>query len=458
MFDVRGYNEKTRPKIKLDLRSKESSEKSRKELLSKVTTKDLLAFTPKVDEIFGSCRLRQTKNDHDGIRDLMGKECNEWFKVMKYLSNSKCCLKMTLPRWKGSLRYTDVTFDPFAEGIIRSFTLNNTLFDKVTSFKAFFTFGKSLGYKELQTAPTIDRGYDYSNRSNILQYLWDPVSRGKLYSVENRSYSQLKLQVTEKNVKAWPHRKCSEELSKENELAACLSRETNKNFQKHSPMSFIIDGDDHKILSVSDFHDDWEMKAWKNILNKCHEATDHIKECDDVRVVTTVDERLAGQGNNITLVELVPANLSFEYIHDPKMDIETFLLLIGAILSTGFGFSLYTWRGCRWNRFKKDGKCCYFGFKSQIEDPEAERVTRVVDDQKTDRELIVQMWDDISKQNTELRKINQTLLQVIGAVDPIRTGMKKLETDVDKLKKKTKKTVNRHDFDEIIKQLSQRRH
>ena len=131
--------------------------------------------------------------------------------------------------------------------------------------------------------------------------------------------------MTERNVKTWPHRKCFEGRSKENELAACLERETKKNFQKHSPMSFIIDGDDHKILSVSDFHDDWDMKAWKEIVNECHEVTDHIKECDDVRVVTTVDERLAGQGNNITLVELVPANASFEYIHGPIMDIETFL-------------------------------------------------------------------------------------------------------------------------------------
>ena len=222
-------------------------------------------------------------------------------------------------------------------------------------------------------------------------------------------------------------------------------------------MSFIIDGDDHKILSVSDFHDDWEMKAWKEIVNECHEVTNHIKECDDVRVVTTVDERLAGQGNNITLVELAPANASFEYIHDPKMDIETFLLLIGAILSTGFGFSFYTWRGCRWRRYKKDGKCCYFGFKSEIEDPEAERVTRVVDDQRTDRELIVQMWDDISKQNTELRKINQTLLRVIGTFDPIRTEMNKLETGLDKLKKKNKKKVNRHDLDQLLAEYLRRR-
>ena len=264
--------------------------------------------------------------------------------------------------------------------------------------------------------------------------------------------------MTETNVMTWPHRTCYEDRSKEKEFSKCLDKQCKETFQKHSPMAIITKGDNHTILSDSVFHDDWEKKEWKNIVNKCHEMTDHIKECKDVRVVTTVDERLAGQGTNLTIVELVPAEESFEYIHEPKMDIESFLLLIGAILSTGFGFSLYTWRGCRWNRFKKHGRCWYFGFKSKIEDPEAERVTQVVDDQKTDRELIVQLMENNAILNVEVRKMNQTLLQVIGAVHPIQTGMKKLGADVDKLKKKTKKTVNRHDFDEIIKQLSQRRH
>ena len=165
VFDEGKYNEKNRPKIVLNLNSKDLSEKSRKTLLSKVTTKDLLEFTPKVDEIFVSCRLRQTKSDHDGIRDFKGKECNEWFDVFKYLSNSNCCLRMTLPIWKGSLRHIDVAFDPFAVGIIRSITLNDTLFHKVTTFKAFYSLGNSPGFKELMAAPSIDRGYDYSNHS-----------------------------------------------------------------------------------------------------------------------------------------------------------------------------------------------------------------------------------------------------------------------------------------------------
>ena len=233
----------------------------------------------------------------------------------------------------------------------------------------------------------------------------------------------------------------------------CLSKQIKETFQKRSPMALIKKGDNLTILSDSVFHDDWEKKEWKNIVNKCHEMTDHIKECKDVRVVTTVDERLAGQGTNLTIVELVPAAESFEYIHEPKMDIQSFLLLIGAILSTGFGFSLYTWRGCRWNRFKKHGRCWYFGFKSKIEDPEAKRVTQVVDEQKTDRELIVQLMENNAILNVEVRKINQTLLQVIPLRTEIKTLRTEIKTGLDKMKKKK---VDKHDLDKMFARYSSR--
>ena len=170
VFDEDGYRKKNGLNLKLEYNSKKQSESSRKVLMSEVTTRDLLEFTPKLDEIFGSCQLRQTKNDHDSMRTFEGKQCNERFKVIKYLSNTNCCLKLALPLWKGSLQDTDVAFDPFSDGILRSITLNNTLFDRVAAFKAFFTVEASRGYKELKTAPRIDRGYDYNNVTTFYNY------------------------------------------------------------------------------------------------------------------------------------------------------------------------------------------------------------------------------------------------------------------------------------------------
>ena len=260
----------------------------------------------------------------------------------------------------------------------------------------------------------------------------------------------LTLKVIENNIKKWPHGTCSEKLSKEEEFAKCLSKETKKNFEKHSPMSLIKDGDDLKILSESDLKDkEWEEKEWKGIVAKCHEMTDHIKECRDVRVITTVDERLAGQDANLTVVELVAADESFEYFHVPKMDIENFLLALGAILSTGFGFSLYTWRGCRWNRSKKDGKCCFFGFRTKTEDKETRRVTQLEDGRQADQLLITQLREDFARQNAEL--YDQALIRFVGVIDPIRTEMKNLRTELNE-------KVDRHNVDEIVRRSCRRRY
>ena len=200
VFDETGYNKKTRSNLKLNHSSKANSKESRHELIHQVSTKNLLEFTPKVNEIFESCQLRQKTNDYEGMETLNATQCNGWFDVIKYLSNTNCCLKLTLPRWKGELEYTDVAFDPFDEGIVRSITLNSTLFQKVTSFKAFYTLGRSIGYKELKAAPTIDRGYDYNNRSFFYNHFgmrYHVVSTPKVVKGYN---SVPKLQVTEINV------------------------------------------------------------------------------------------------------------------------------------------------------------------------------------------------------------------------------------------------------------------
>ena len=187
VFDEAGYNKKTKSNLKLNHSSKANSKKSRHELIHNVSTKNLLEFTPKVDEIFESCQLRQKTNDYEGMETFNGTQCNGWIEVIKYLYNTNCCLILALPPWKGELKFTDVAFDPFDEGIVRSITLNNTLFQKVTSFKAFYTLGRSTGYKELMAAPTIDRGYDYNNRTTFYNHFgmrYHVVSCPKVQSFE----------------------------------------------------------------------------------------------------------------------------------------------------------------------------------------------------------------------------------------------------------------------------------
>ena len=175
---------------------------------------------------------------------------------------------------------------------------------------------------------------------------------------------------------------------------------------------FEKDADNQNILSESKLDGRFEKRAWKEIVTKCEKKSDLIKECADVRVITTVDERIAG--TNFTLNELVPADASFDLTQKPQVDIIDFILKIGAILSTAFGFSLCTIIRCRWRRYAKHGKCCGFGFESKIEDPETKRVHQVeeVNEQmklhneqlKQDMEKARQDLDQFKRETAQLRK------------------------------------------------------
>ena len=165
MFDEEGYRCKTGSNLTLNHASKEESERSRRRLMSEVSTKDLLEFTPNVGDVFESCKLRQASSSTSGLDEFFGKVCNSGIKVQKYLSNTDCCLRIKFPRTRESVPWREITFDPSAPGIVRSVMLNNTVFGKVASFKIFYSLLSSTGYKELERAPSIDRGYNYTDGS-----------------------------------------------------------------------------------------------------------------------------------------------------------------------------------------------------------------------------------------------------------------------------------------------------
>ena len=208
-------------------------------------------------------------------------------------------------------------------------------------------------------------------------------------------------------------------------------------------MSIIGNGNDQTILSKSDLEDKRKKKKWEKILRECHDKSEHIKECNDVRVVTSVDERLVG--DNFTISELIPTDPSLEFTHDPEMEIPAFLILIGTILSTAFGFSLYTWMGCRWKRHKNNDACCFCGFTSKIEDPQTQRIIELEEASRADKELLAQLREELTKLKVDHQEASAAVGQLPvqyalkETVDPIKIGFKTLEAELKKMKKKVDK-------------------
>ena len=167
VFNATEYNKKTGSQLTLNLSSKAESENSRNDLISQVSTKHLLEFTPKVDDVLESCILRQLTDSFGGSEEYGRELCNKWIKVQKFLSNTDFCLLFKFSQRKGSIIFQEVSFDPLATGIVREITLNKSLFKNVSSFKLFYGLEDKLSYQELQKAPTVDRGYNYTTGNSF---------------------------------------------------------------------------------------------------------------------------------------------------------------------------------------------------------------------------------------------------------------------------------------------------
>ena len=171
----------------------------------------------------------------------------------------------------------------------------------------------------------------------------------------------------------WPYGSCTRNgTSREKLTADCVERKTNEIFRCRSPMSIVKEGNGMKILSIGDLENTSRKKYWRKIARECNNMYTNTTGCTEQRLVTAIDERRIGE--NFTIYEMVPSLPSMDYSNNPQMDIEDLLIFIGSILSTGFGFALYTCLPCRWNRTKKDGACCGCGFSSEIPDDDEKRV------------------------------------------------------------------------------------
>ena len=200
-----------------------------------------------------------------------------------------------------------------------------------------------------------------------------------------------------------PYGNCSEGDSREKLTAECVQNRTRDAFVRQSPMSIVKTGNDMMMLSNSDLEKKSWKRHWRKIARECNNWHQNITGCTEQRLITAVDERRIG--DNLTIYEMIPSLPSMEYSHNPQMDIENFILFIFAILSTGFGFALYTCLPCRWDRTRKTAPCCGCGFTSDIPDPDEKRV---IDLEKA-QTIVHSDLKEIREANDKMKKELRTL-------------------------------------------------
>ena len=130
--------------------------------MDQVTAEKLLEYTPATTGIMSRCGLRRIRNRDGLFEDMEGKECNKYINVTKFLFNNNACYECDFPWPKGDLWYNMIAADPIAPQIMRSITLNSTLFAKVDGFMAFYSLKGNSTLKELtRSGIRTDRDYDY---------------------------------------------------------------------------------------------------------------------------------------------------------------------------------------------------------------------------------------------------------------------------------------------------------
>lgn len=130
--------------------------------MDQVTAEQVMKYTPAATEIISRCGLRRIRSRDGLFEDMEGKECNKYINVTKFLFNNNACYECHFPWPKGDLWYTMIAADPIAPQIMRSVTLNSTLFSKVDEFMPFFSLKHNSTLKELtRSAIRTHRDYDY---------------------------------------------------------------------------------------------------------------------------------------------------------------------------------------------------------------------------------------------------------------------------------------------------------
>ena len=162
----------------------------------------------------------------------MAKQCSARMFIDKFLSNSDVCFRFFFPFPNGIVWYNEVAFDPSESRVMRSITLNKELFEKVTTFKIFFTLQKTTTFRELIRAVTADRGYDSNNNKSWYNHFgvrYSLVSNDKLDHIWHLSPRQQSVQNMER-----PYGKCSGGKSRELLTAECVENRTRISFGRQS--------------------------------------------------------------------------------------------------------------------------------------------------------------------------------------------------------------------------------
>lgn len=140
-----------------DLTSRETLLK----LLRSVDIDERIKYSPDKKDVLIKCAVR---GDPYMLLDEKSKEeCDNIYKIVVYVTNQLTCIRFRRENFDVEIPSSAIAFDPTYPGLLSSITLNSTVFQNVTEFRAFFTPEGGKPLEELMIPKVFTRGYDHGN-------------------------------------------------------------------------------------------------------------------------------------------------------------------------------------------------------------------------------------------------------------------------------------------------------
>lgn len=144
--------------------------------------------------------------------------------------------------------------------------------------------------------------------------------------------------------------KCTKGLQKEEKISNCVAdkfKTLMADRLSSGTMHYETNQLNHRMISKSFLEEnDDKQKEFVEVYDECNNLVSEEMECDEHRLVSSIDERRRGDG--FTIYELIPKEQHTRIEYVPSMDWETLAGFIFTVFGTIYGFSFYGW-----NPFKK---------------------------------------------------------------------------------------------------------
>ncbi|KAI1304221.1 hypothetical protein HDE_01921 [Halotydeus destructor] len=329
VIDIAAYNRDRNTSLKRDM--------SVHLFHSTFTIKDLLNYTPRVDDLISSCRLRRPgTNDFSRYEET---DCHEVFHVLKYVTLEFVCYQISLIPLENDLKYdfNKMAYAQYYPGNYYIVRLTDHWVKYMGTCKVMSVERREGEDKSMSTAPSLTRK---ALNGSLLYNFFSVLHAKVLYHRKPPPYDTMCRDYISQGLRSGTG--CAN---------TCLLRMYLKMFDRLWHASKHVEPIDK--LSISRYvlrkTNDSLTGIFDEIFEHCQNACAQL-ECAAAWSLTTAESESYGAG--VTLTTTVPKQASIVVAFEAALTIESYIIFIMSCFGSWFGLSALSFNPLNLKRFQ----------------------------------------------------------------------------------------------------------